>query len=208
MLLSKTSKNGSRIFLDPVRSSSQRDTLEVWFFFRPSVRPSRILGKTVKLSTRWKCIEQKLFQIDPGRGGTYSADQKLTQAGAELTLPTRNRPRTWRNTLFRPKLTRDVAEHTILTGNWPGTRRNTLCRPEIYQGRGGTHSADRKSTRDVAAPRRCIAPLDFMHGIYKRRALAPCDFSYSNLCMIDFGKFWPALISSRRIFPRRGQTFV
>ena len=118
---------------------------------------------------------------------------KLTRDVAEHTLPTKNWPRPGRNSLCQPeidpghggtpssdrKLTRDVAEHTILTGNWPGTRRNTLCRPEIYQGRGGTHSADRKSTRDVAAPRRCIAPLDFMHGIYKRRALAPCDFLLS-----------------------------
>ena len=59
------------------------------------------------------------LEIDPGRGGTHSADRKSTQ---------------------------DVAEHTQLTGNLPRTWRNTLCRPKSDLGRGGTHSADRKST--------------------------------------------------------------
>ena len=41
------------------------------------------------------------------------------------------------------------AEHILPTGNHPRTWRNTLCRPEIDPRRGGTHSAGRKSTRDV-----------------------------------------------------------
>ena len=42
----------------------------------------------------------------------------------------------WRNTLCRSKMTRDVAEHTLPTG--------------IDPGRGGTHSADQKSSQGVA----------------------------------------------------------
>ena len=97
----------------------------------------------------------------PGRGGTHSADQKLT--------------RMWRNALYHSeidqghgrthsanwKLTRNVTEHTLLTGNWPGTQQNTLCWPirtwrnalyhsEIDQGHGRTHSDDWKWTRDKA----------------------------------------------------------
>ena len=62
-------------------------------------------------------------KIDPGRGGTHSAN---------------------------PKSTQDMAEHPLPTGNWPGTWRNTPYWPEIDQGRAGTHSADLKSTRDAA----------------------------------------------------------
>ena len=38
----------------------------------------------------------------------------------------------------------------LMTNYQPRTWRNTLCRPEINPRRGGTPSADRKSTRDVA----------------------------------------------------------
>ena len=61
-------------------------------------------------------------EIDPGRGGTPSADRKSTQDVAEQILPTRNRPGTWRSTLYRL---------------------------EIAPGRGGTSSADRKLSRDI-----------------------------------------------------------
>ena len=47
-------------------------------------------------------------------------------------------------------MTRDVAEHTLPTGNQPRMCQNTLCQPEIDPGHGGTHSADRKLTIDVA----------------------------------------------------------
>ena len=42
--------------------------------------------------------------IDLGNCGTHSAGRKLTQDMAEHTLPTGNRPKTWRNTLCRPEM--------------------------------------------------------------------------------------------------------
>ena len=117
-------------------------------------------------------------EIDPGPGGTHSADQKPTRDAAEHTLPTGNRPGPWRNLLCQSELnlgrggthsanrksTREAAEHTLPTKkltwdeaehalpikNQPGTRWNTLCRPEIDPGGGGTDSADRKLTGVVA----------------------------------------------------------
>ena len=103
-------------------------------------------------------------EIDPGHGKTHSADRKstqdevehtlltlkLTRDAAEHTLPTGNRPGTWRNTLCRPEINRDLVEHTLATGYRFGKWRNRLCRPEIDPGHGGTHSANRKSTQDVA----------------------------------------------------------
>ena len=103
------------------------------------------------------------LEIDPGRGGTHSAVRKLTQNVAEHTLPTKNWSRTWQNTLCRP-------------GNWPRTWRNTLCRPEIDPGHGRTHSAD------IGCPYTSLTSLmNLMRGVYKRRALPPCDF----LCSTD-----------------------
>ena len=43
-----------------------------------------------------------------------------------------------------------MAEHTLPTRIRHGKWRNTLCQPKIDPGCGRTHSADRKSTWDVA----------------------------------------------------------
>ena len=120
--------------------------------------------------------------------------RKSTQDVAEHTLPTGNGPGTWRNTLYRPendqgrggthstdrKLTRDMTEHTLPTEKRPGTWRNTLFRQIIDPGRGRTQSAkwnllivhdtlrELYKVKPHKAPRRSIAPPDFMHGIYKR----------------------------------------
>ena len=42
-------------------------------------------------------------EIVPGCGGTPSTDRKSTRDVVEQTLPTGNRPGTWRNTLCRPE---------------------------------------------------------------------------------------------------------
>ena len=44
------------------------------------------------------------LEIDPGRGGTHSADRKSTRDVAEHTLPIGNRPGKWQNTLCRPDI--------------------------------------------------------------------------------------------------------
>ena len=76
-------------------------------------------GKTMLGSLRRLQNTLSRPENDQGHGGTHSANRKST---------------------------RDVAEHTLPTGNRSGTWRNTLCWLEINLGRGGTHSTDRKPT--------------------------------------------------------------
>ena len=71
----------------------------------------------------------------------------------EYTLPTGNRPRTWRNTLCRPKID-------------PGRGGTQSTNPKTDPGRGGTQSADQKSTWDVVEhtlPTRNQLRLDGTH---------------------------------------------
>ena len=57
------------------------------------------------------------LEIDPGRGGTHSADRKSTRDVAEHTLPTRNQSRLGGTHSGDRISIREVAEQTLPAGN-------------------------------------------------------------------------------------------
>ena len=107
--------------------------------------------------------------IDPGNGGTHSADCLSTQYMTEHALPNWNWPSTWQNTFCKHKIDPGhggihssnwqntlltgnlpiVWWNTLLTENWPRSWQNTLCRTEIDPVHGGTHSAHWELIRNL-----------------------------------------------------------